>query len=54
MNPSEQTSSISPDEAAAALAENRRRRAQTVAAGSSPWAARSVLPSPSPCRPWAT
>lgn len=38
------TPSITPEDAAAALAENRRRTAQTVAAGTSAWSARAVAP----------
>ena len=44
MNTHEHTPSISPEEATAALAENRRREVETVAAGSSPWSARDVVP----------
>lgn len=44
MNTSYETSNVSPEDAAAALAENRRREAQTVVAGSSPWPASTVLP----------
>ncbi len=44
MSTSEHTPSISPDDAAAALAENRRREAQTVAAGTSAWSAKDVVP----------
>lgn len=44
MSTHEHTPSISAEDAAAALAENRRREAQTLAAGTSPWAARDVLP----------
>lgn len=35
---------ISADDAAAALAENRQREAQTIAAGTSPWPASAVIP----------
>lgn len=44
MTASEHTPGISTDDAVAALAENRRREAQTVAAGNSPWPARAVVP----------
>lgn len=44
MSTSEHTPSISPDDAAAALAEVRRREAQTVVAGTSAWSARDVVP----------
>lgn len=37
-------SNISADAAVAALAENWKREAQTIAAGSSPWPARGVIP----------
>ncbi len=44
MNISQQNPNVSPDDAAAALAENRRRESQTVTAGTSPWPASGVLP----------
>lgn len=44
MNSSSRNQSVNPDDAAAALAENRRREAQTVAAGRSAWPASSVVP----------
>lgn len=44
MNTSQQSNSINPDDAAAALAENRRLEAQTVAEGASPWPPSAVLP----------
>lgn len=44
MSTSEHTPDVSVEDAAAALAENRRREAQTVAAGTSPWSARDVVP----------
>lgn len=44
MSTHDHTASISPEDAAAALAENRRREAQTVAAGTSAWSSRDVVP----------
>lgn len=44
MSTSQQHESMSPDDAEAALAEHRRREAQTVAAGVSPWPVSAVLP----------
>ena len=44
MSTPQQSQDINPDDAAAALAENRRRVAQTVAAGVSPWPASTVIP----------
>lgn len=44
MSAAKNSPSISTDDAAAALTENRRREAQTVAAGSSPWPAGYVVP----------
>lgn len=44
MSTSEHTPNITADDAEAALSENRRRQAQTVAAGTSPWPARAVVP----------
>ncbi|WP_336921028.1 hypothetical protein [Aquipuribacter sp. SD81] len=38
------TADLTPEQAAAALAEHRRREQQTVAAGTSPWSAQHVVP----------